>query len=79
MSVVAVAAIALQTNAIGFRLVLAVAVGWVPFVTVASLAGVWNVWDVAVRLVILGLLVRGRGPFLPERTPAAGKCDDLLA
>jgi O-antigen ligase len=67
LSVVAIAAIALQTNAIGFRVVLAVAVAWVLFSSVAWLAGVWSAWSVLGRLVILGLLVWGRGPFLPPR------------
>jgi hypothetical protein len=67
LSVVAIAAIALQTNALGFRVVIAVAVGWVVFLTVAWLAGAWSARAVAGRLVILGLLVWGRGPFLPQR------------
>jgi hypothetical protein len=70
LSVVAIGAIALQTNALGFRVVVAVAVGWVVFLTVAWLAGAWSAWAVAGRLVILGLLVWGRGPFLPQ--PASG-------
>jgi hypothetical protein len=67
LSVVAIAVIALQVNAIGFRVLLAVAFGWVVFFAVAWLAGVWDAWAVAFRLVILGLLVWGRGPFLPQR------------
>jgi hypothetical protein len=68
LSVVAIAALALQTNAIGFRVVVAVAVGWLAFFTVAWLAGAWPAAGVVGRLVILGLLVWGREPFLPPRT-----------
>lgn len=70
LSVVGIAAIALQTNTLGFRVVVAVAVGWVVFFTVAWLAGVWGVSALVGRLVILGLLIWGRRPFLPQR--AAG-------
>lgn len=68
LSVVGIAAIAYQTNAIGFRIATAVAVGWVAFFAVTWLAGVWTGWAIAGRLVILGLLIWGRGPFLPEPT-----------
>lgn len=63
LSVVGLAAIALQTNALGFRVVTAVAVAWVAFAAVAWLAGNWDVWAFAYRASILGLLFWGRGTF----------------
>ena len=70
LSVVGIAAIALQTNALGFRVVSAVAVAWVVFYTDAWAAGAWDAGPIAYRVVILALLFLGRGSFRPE--PAGG-------
>jgi hypothetical protein len=71
LSVLGVAAIATWTDALGFRIVFAVAIAWVIFYGVSWAVGAYEAGPIVGRVVILGLLLWGRGPFLPG--PVSGR------